>query len=131
MVVEVKQKEKVQTNKAPLPRGTYSQAVKFQQLVFLSGQLPIDPKNGKLFITPPEKAISQCFENLSAICEAADGSLNHITKLTIYIADSSFSPVIDQVMPNFFTEPFPARSRVFVTKLSLDAPIEIEATMHL
>jgi len=125
--------EKIQitTAHAPKPGGKYSQAIKVKNIVFLSGQLPIDIKTNIIVKDDFEKAFSKCFENISAICQAAGGNLDKIVKLNVFLTKQESSPYLDEVIPRFFKPPYPARSRVFVTRLSKESQIEIEAVMIL
>ncbi|WP_375332158.1 RidA family protein [Candidatus Tisiphia endosymbiont of Temnostethus pusillus] len=125
------EKIEITTSKAPQPRGKYSQAIKVNNVVFLSGQLPIDIKTNILVKDNYEQAFIKCFENISEVCMAAGGTLNKIVKLNVFLTHQDSSYYLDKVIPRFFNPPYPARSRVFVTSLSKGAQIEIEAIMIL
>ncbi len=117
------------SDRAPQPRGLYSQAIKLGNLVFLSGQLPLNPYTNELINDTPLEAYRQCFKNLESVCIAAGGNLNLLVKLTVYLNDINISPLLDEVMSEFFSKPYPARSRVFVNNLSMNSPVEIEGIM--
>jgi reactive intermediate/imine deaminase len=120
-------KKEVKTINAPTPSGKYSQAIEIGNLVFLSGQLPIDVQTNGIIIDNYEEAFRLCFKNLKALCEAANSTMDHIAKLNVFLTVEDSSPYLDKVLPEFFTEPYPARSRVFVSSLSKRVQIEIEA----
>lgn len=122
-------KEKITTERAPIPSGKYSQAIRFGNLVFCSGQLPLDPDTGLLVQGDPEELYRQCFNNLRGVCEAAGGTLNDIVKLNVYFIDSYYSSFLDTVLPEFFEEPYPARIRLTVKEISKQSKIEIDAIM--
>ena len=118
------------TDKAPAAIGTYSQAVRCGDTVYLSGQIPLDPETmilvGDSFATQCE----QVFNNLKAVTEAAGGSLHDIVKLTIYLTDLGNFATVNEIMAQFFDEPYPARAAVGVAALPKDAQVEIEAIME-
>lgn len=122
-------KTSILTEKAPAPIGTYSQAMKINQVVYVSGQIPKDPVSGDMISGDFKKEAEQVFLNLSAVCEAAGGSLSHIVKLTIFLTDLNLFSELNLVMGKFFVEPYPARSTIQVSRLPADARIEIEAIM--
>tara|TARA_Y100001949_G_C15783200_1_gene241570 strand:+ start:110 stop:502 length:393 start_codon:yes stop_codon:yes gene_type:complete len=118
-------KKKIETNKAPKALGTYSQAISVGNTIYLSGQIPLDPKTSSL-VDGAENQIRQVFKNLKAICEEAKVSLNDIVKLNVYLQDLSIFSSVNEIMKEFFEEPYPARAAVQVAKLPLDAQIEVE-----
>lgn len=124
-------KEAIQAQNAPSAIGCYSQAIKTGNMVFLSGQLPINPATMELVEGPMEVKIAQVFENLKAIAEAAGGSLNDIVKLNVYLLDFAHFQTLNNTMAGFFTKPYPARAAVAVAALPKGAEIEIEAIMVL
>ena len=118
----------VSTDRAPAAIGTYSQAVAAAGLVFLSGQVPLDPATMELREGVREQ-IDQVFKNLQAVAEAAGGSLAEVVQLRVYLTDLAHFPVVNDVMAGYFDEPFPARAAVGVAALPKDALVEIEAIM--
>lgn len=123
------QKSEILTNQAPRPGGLYSQGIQIGNLVFLSGQLPINPLTNELVQGDAYILFRQCFKNLRAVCRAAGGDLDNIVKLNVYLVDMELSSYLDEVMSEFFLPPFPARSRVYVNQLSKNASVEIEGIM--
>lgn len=121
----------ITTPDAPQPGGKYSQAIRVGDLVFLSGQLPFNMEDMTIEMDCPHTMYSNCFRNLEAVCKAAGGSLDHIVKLNVYYTDMSYSPYLDEVLPEFFTAPYPARIRLAVKEISKGAKIEIDAIMYL
>jgi reactive intermediate/imine deaminase len=121
----------VATSAAPQPSGNYSQGVCFGNLVFLSGQLPLDPATNRLVEGSPVEMYRQCLRNLEMVCVAAGGSIRNIVKLNVYYIDISYSKYLDEVIPEFFSQPYPARIRVVVKELSKRAAIEIDGIMAL
>lgn len=119
----------IQTDKAPAAIGTYSQAVKVNNTVYLSGQIPLDPVTMELVSENFEEQAQQVFKNLRAVCEAADGSLADIVKLNLYLTDLNHFPTVNKVMGEFFAEPYPARAAVGVKELPKGALFEAEAVM--
>ncbi|SVA70345.1 uncharacterized protein METZ01_LOCUS123199 [marine metagenome] len=118
-------KKKIETDKAPGALGTYSQAIESNNMIYLSGQIPIDPKTSKI-VKGDENQIRQVFRNIKAVSEACESSLDQIVKLTVYLIDLNIFPVLNEIMKEFFEEPFPARAVVQVARLPLDSQIEIE-----
>lgn len=124
-------KEAVYTAEAPSAIGCYSQAVKAGNMVFLSGQLPMDPTTMQLVEGPMEVKIAQVFDNLKAIAEAAGGRLDDIVKLNVYLLDFAHFQALNNTLAGYFTKPYPARSAVGVASLPKGAEIEIEAVMMI
>lgn len=124
-------KEIVQTINAPEAIGTYSQAIRVDRLVFLSGQIPLLPDTMMLVDTEISPQIVQVFENLKAVAEAAGGDLGDIVKLNVYLTDLSHFPLVNEIMGRFFQEPYPARAAVGVSALPKGALIEMDAVMYL
>ena len=114
---------------APQAIGTYSQAVRHQGLVFISGQIPLDP--GSMEIVPGgiEAQIRRVFDNLSAVCTAAGGSLDDIVKLTIFLTDMGDFPQVNTIMGQYFTTPYPARAAVEVAALPKGVSVEMDAIL--
>ncbi|MFT6123804.1 MAG: reactive intermediate/imine deaminase [Oleiphilaceae bacterium] len=119
----------IQTDQAPEAIGTYSQAVKVGDTVYLSGQIPLDPETMTLIGGEIEKQIIQVFENLKAVCEASGGSLQDIVKLNIFLTDLSNFASINEVMATYFQTPYPARAAVGVASLPKGAEVEMDAVM--
>lgn len=122
-------REIIHTDKAPAAIGTYSQAVKLDGLVFLSGQIPLDPDSMEIVEGGIEAQITRVFENLSAVCEAAGGSLNDIVKLSIFLTDLGNFPQVNTIMGQFFSEPYPARAAVEVSALPKGVDVEMDAIL--
>ena len=105
-------REIIRTDAAPAAIGTYSQAVRYGDLVFLSGQIPLDPATMDMVGGDFESQVRRVFDNLSAVCEASGASLQDIIKLTVFLIDMSHFPVVNAVMGEYFSEPYPARAAV-------------------
>jgi reactive intermediate/imine deaminase len=119
----------IQTDSAPKAIGTYSQAVKIGNTVYLSGQIPLVPDTMELNDGNMEAQIKQVFENLKAVAEAAGGSLADIAKLNIFLTDLSHFALVNKVMADYFNEPYPARAAVGVASLPKGVPVEMDAIM--
>ena len=124
-----RQRTIIQTNSAPEAIGTYSQAVKVGDTVYLSGQIPLVPDTMELVSGGMEAQIVQVFENLKAVAEASGGSLADITKLNIFLTDLSHFALVNEVMAKYFNQPYPARAAVGVASLPKDVPVEMDAIM--
>lgn len=124
-------KEIITTEQAPKAIGTYSQAVKINNTVYLSGQIPLIPLSMELVDGDMEKQITQVFENLKAVCKAAGGELNDIVKLNIFLTDLSHFSLVNEVMARYFTQPYPARAALGIASLPKGADIEMDAIMVL
>ena len=124
-------KEVIHTTGAPAAIGTYSQAVRYNQLVFLSGQIPLDPDSMEMVSGDIEMRIRRVFDNLSAVCLAAGGSLENIVKLTVFLTDMGDFPVVNQVMGEYFQEPYPARAAIGVAALPKGTDVEMDAILAL
>ncbi len=124
-------REIIRTDQAPQAIGTYSQAVKVDQTVYLSGQIPLIPESMQMVEGDIEAQIRQVFDNLQAVARAAGGSLADVVKLNVFLTDLSHFPVVNQVMADYFTEPYPARAAVGVAALPKDAAVEMDAVMAL
>ena len=121
----------IQTSKAPEAIGTYSQAVKVADTVYLSGQIPLDPDTMELVGGEIEKQIIRVFENLKAVCEASGGELQDIVKLNVFLTDLSHFTSVNEVMATYFQSPFPARAAVGVAALPKGANVEMDAILVL
>ena len=121
----------VNTDKAPAAIGTYSQAVIHQGLLFVSGQIPLVPEQMTLVSEDVEAQISQVFDNLTAVVEAAGANLNDTIKFTVYLTDLAHFPLVNEQMASRLTEPYPARVAVEVSALPKDALVEVDAIVAL
>ena len=117
----------IQTHYAPKAIGTYSQGIKFQNLVFTSGQIPINPESGELIEDDFKLETHQVLKNLNAVLKEGGSSLQSAVKLTVYLTDLSFFPEVNEVFNDYFPNDPPARSAVQVSALPMNARIEIEA----
>ena len=120
-------KEIISTDNAPQAIGPYSQAVKTGNLIFISGQIPLDPKTGDIVDGSIEDQANQVLENIKSICEAAGHGLEDIVKITIFLTDLGNFATVNEVMKNYFKEPYPARATIEISGLPLGVNIEIEA----
>lgn len=123
------QREVIHTDKAPQAIGTYSQAIRVGDSVYLSGQIPLVPETMEMLEGNMEAQIRRVFDNLSAVAAAAGGSLADIAKLNIFLTDLTHFPLVNQVMADYFQEPYPARAAVGVATLPKDARVEMDAIM--
>lgn len=121
----------IHSDNAPAAIGTYSQAVKVNNTVYLSGQIPLDPKTMQLVDGDFATQAHQVFKNLRAVCEAANGGLNNIVKLNIYLTDLTNFPVVNEVMGQYFQQPYPARAAVGISQLPRGSLIEADGVMVL
>lgn len=125
------QRKVIHTDLAPKAIGTYSQAVQVGDTVYLSGQIPLVPETMDLVEGNMETQIRRVFDNLAAVAEAAGGSLAHICKLNIFLTDLHHFPLVNQVMADYFQEPYPARAAVGVAALPKAAQVEMDAILVL
>jgi reactive intermediate/imine deaminase len=121
----------VHTDKAPGAVGTYSQAMRAGSTVYLSGQIPLDPATMDMAAGDMEARTRRAFLNLAAVAEAAGGSLGHMVKITVYLTDMGHFPVVNRVMEELFSEPYPARAALGVASLPKGADVEVEGIMVL
>ena len=121
----------IQTDAAPAAIGTYSQAVRTGDTVYLSGQIPLQPATMELIEGDMELQIRQVFDNLAAVARAAGGSLDDVAKLNVFLTDLSHFPLVNQVMSEYFNEPYPARAAIGVAGLPKGAEVEMDAILHL
>lgn len=122
-------KATIYTANAPAAIGTYSQAIKVNNTVYLSGQIPLDPVTMTLVDGDFVAQAHQVFKNLQAVCEAANGSLADIVKLNIYLTDLANFPVVNEVMGQYFQEPYPARAAIGISQLPRAALIEADGVL--
>lgn len=124
-------RQPIHSDRAPAAIGPYSQAVRSGAMVFLSGQIPLDPATGALVDGDVAAQARRAFDNLRAVCEAAGGSLDDVVRVGLYLTDLSRFAEVNAVMGEYFAEPFPARSTIEVTALPKDAVFEVDAVMVL
>ena len=121
----------IQTDAAPQAIGTYSQAVKVGNTVYLSGQIPLDPTTMQLVQGDIKVQVRRVFDNLKAVCEAAGGSLADIAKLNIFLIDLGNFAAVNEVMATYFQQPYPARAAIGVASLPKGAEVEMDGVMAL
>jgi reactive intermediate/imine deaminase len=124
-------KQAIHSDKAPAAIGTYSQAVRSGDFVFLSGQIPLDPATMEFVDGDFEARTRQVFENLKAVAEAAGGDLSQVVKLTIFLTDLANFATVNSVMEDYFSQPYPARAAVGVASLPKGADVEADAILGL
>ena len=121
-------KKEISSKKAPAAIGPYSQGIETENLIFLSGQIPLDPETMQL-VEGDENQIRQVFKNIDALCAEANLNMDHIVKLNVSLRDLSLFSLVNEIMKELFTEPYPARAALQVARLPLDSSIEIEAIL--
>ncbi|MFZ3323321.1 MAG: RidA family protein [Usitatibacter sp.] len=121
----------ISTPDAPAAIGTYSQAVRAGETVYLSGQIPLDPKTMKIVEGDFEAQARRVFDNLKAVCKAAGGDFDRVVRVTVYLTDLANFAKVNEVMSQYFKEPFPARAAIGVASLPRGSLVEIDAVMHL
>ncbi len=124
-------KEIIRTDEAPAAIGAYSQAVKVGDTVYLAGQIPLVPETMALESGDMRAQIRRVFENLAAVAKAAGGSLQDVVKLNVFLADLANFPLVNEVMAQYFREPYPARAAVGVAALPKGAGVEMDAILVL
>jgi reactive intermediate/imine deaminase len=124
-------REIIQTDRAPQAIGTYSQAVRSGNTVYMSGQIPLIPESMELVDGDMETQIRRVFDNLSAVAEAAGGSLADVVKLNVFLPDLGHFAIVNEVMAGYFKPPYPARAAVGVAALPKGAQVEMDAVMEL
>ena len=125
-------KSVIHTDKAPQAIGTYSQAIKSGTTVYLSGQIPLVPETMQVISEDFAEQAHQVFKNVQAVCEAVeDGSLNHLVKVNIFLTDLSNFAVVNEIMSQYFKQPYPARAAVQISALPKGVQIEIDGVMEL
>ena len=124
-------REIIQTDRAPQAIGTYSQAVRSGNTVYMSGQIPLIPESMELVDGDMESQIRRVFDNLSAVAEAAGGSLADVVKLNVFLPDLGHFAIVNEVMAGYFQPPYPARAAVGVAALPRGAQVEMDAVMEL
>lgn len=121
----------IQTDRAPAAIGPYSQAVQAGDTVYLSGQIPLDPRTGEVVSGDFETLTRQVFDNLGAVCEAAGGSLDDLVKLNIFLTDLNDFQNVNRIMAEYLDEPYPARAAVQVAALPKGVPVEMDGVLVL
>ncbi len=124
-------REIIHTDQAPAAIGTYSQAVKVGDTVYLSGQIPLDPLTMQLVEGEMDAQIRRVFDNLAAVARAAGGSLADTVKLNVFLTDLSHFALVNQLMADYFKEPYPARAAIGVAALPRGAQVEMDAVLVL
>ena len=122
-------KQIIQTSEAPEAIGTYSQAIKTGNTVYLSGQIPLDPASMAMVDGDISAQITRVFDNLQAVAGAAGGDLSNIVKLNIFLTDLANFATVNEIMAQYFQQPYPARAAVGVASLPKDAQVEMDAIM--
>lgn len=121
----------ISTPHAPQAIGTYSQAVKCGNTVYVSGQIPLDPATGALVTGDMDKQIRRVFDNLLAIIKAAGGDFSQVAKLNVFLTDLSHFALVNQIMAEYFTQPYPARAAIQVAALPKGSVIEMDCVVEL
>ncbi len=121
-------KQVITSDRAPAAIGTYSQAIKVGNTVYLSGQIPLDPATMEV-VEGMEQQICRVFDNLTAVAEAAGGTLQDIVKLNIFLTDLSHFGLVNEVMARYFKQPYPARAAIGVASLPKGVPVEMDGVM--
>ncbi len=124
-------REIIRTDAAPAAIGTYSQGVRVGDTVYVSGQIPLQPATMDLAEGDIEVQIRQVFDNVAAVARAAGGTLNDVAKLNVFLTDLSHFPLVNQVMSEYFSEPYPARAAIGVAALPKGAEVEMDAILYL
>ena len=124
-------KEIISTDKAPQAIGTYSQAVKTGSTVYMSGQIPLIPETMEMVEGDIDSQIHRVFQNLRAVANAAGGDLSDVVKLNVFLTDLSNFPQVNEVMAEYFQQPYPARAAIGVSALPKDAGVEMDAILEL
>jgi len=124
-------REIIHTSKAPEAIGTYSQAVKVGDVVYMSGQIPLVPETMEVAEGDFSTQVRRVFDNLSAVAEAAGGRLQDVVKLNIFLTDLSHFGTVNEIMADYFEQPYPARAAIGVASLPKGVPVEMDAVMHV
>jgi reactive intermediate/imine deaminase len=121
----------ISTPDAPKAIGAYSQAVRCGNTVYVSGQIPLDPATGELVQSSMEAQIRRAFDNLQAIVKAANGELSQVAKVNVFLTDLSHFALLNKIMAEYFTEPYPARAAIQVAALPKGAAVEVDCVLEL
>ena len=124
-------KSVIHTDKAPQAIGTYSQAIKSGTTIYISGQIPLVPETMQVISEDFSEQSHQVFKNIQAVCEAAGGSTKHLVKVNIFLTDLSNFTTLNEIMSQYFNQPYPARAAVQVSALPKGVQIEIDGVMEL
>jgi reactive intermediate/imine deaminase len=124
-------RDAIATIKAPEAIGSYSQAIRAGNSIYISGQIPLVPETMEMVSKNFSEQLHQVIKNLQAVADAAGGSLNDIVKLTVYLTDLENFSLVNEIMPEYFTAPYPARAAVGITQLPKDALVEVDAVLYL
>jgi reactive intermediate/imine deaminase len=124
-------KQPIHTREAPAAIGTYSQAIRAGNTVYLSGQIPLDPKTTQLVTGDTRAEIKRVFDNLVAVAKAAGGTLDNAVKINVYLTDLKNFALVNEVMTEYFKEPYPARAAIGVAQLPRGAAVEVDAVLVL
>ena len=124
-------KQAIHTKDAPAAIGTYSQAIRAGNTVYLSGQIPLDPKTTQLVTGDTRAEIKRVFDNLVAVAKAAGGTLDNAVKVNVYLTDLKNFALVNEVMTEYFKEPYPARAAIGVAQLPRGAAVEVDAVLVL
>ena len=124
-------RDSISSPDAPAAIGPYSQAIRAGDTVYLSGQIPLDPATMELVDGPPEALIRRVLDNLAAVAAAAGGTLDDVVKLNVFLTDLGWFGRVNEVMQEYFSEPFPARAAIGVASLPKGAPVEMDAVLVL
>jgi reactive intermediate/imine deaminase len=121
----------ITTPHAPQAIGTYSQAMRAGNAVYLSGQIPLDPATGEMVVGDMEAQVRRVFENLKALAAAAGSDLDHAVRVTVYLTDLAHFALVNRVMAEYFSQPYPARAAVGVAALPRGAAVEMDGILEL
>jgi reactive intermediate/imine deaminase len=124
-------KQRIHTKEAPGAIGTYSQAIRAGNTVYLSGQIPLDPNTTQLVTGDTRAEIKRVFDNLAAVAKAAGGTLDDAVKVNVYLTDLKNFALVNEVMTEYFKEPYPARAAIGVAQLPRGAAVEVDAVLVL
>ena len=124
-------REIITTDRAPAAIGTYSQAVRIERTVYVSGQIPLDPASGTLITSDIELEIRRVFDNLAAIAAAAGGTLANAVKVNVYLTDLAHFAKVNEIMAQYIPQPWPARAALGVAQLPRGARVEVDCVLHL
>jgi reactive intermediate/imine deaminase len=124
-------KEPIHTSRAPAAIGPYNQAIRAGDTVYLSGQIPLDPKTMELVKGDIRAQIRQVFDNLAAVAAAAGGSLANAVRITVYLTDLAHFPIVNEIMAEYCKEPYPARAAIGVAQLPRGAAVEVDGILVL
>ena len=122
-------KQAIQTKDAPAAIGTYSQAIRAGNTIYLSGQIPLDPKSMQLVTGDTRAEIARVFDNLAAVAKAAGATLDDAVRITVYLTDLKNFALVNEVMAEYFKEPYPARAAIGVAALPRGAAVEVDAVL--